>query len=161
MKPLKQPWKLLEQSRWKPLFPVVLFSFQPYLLLLTKNKTCTFCCSFLLLLWIWLLFYFCRVYIYYESVHWFLFTFCLTLTPLCICFCYNSDYVITFFFSEICENVNGTKKKKKDTRQVGQNLKKLSRPAGTDDTDFNICLYVYISHDILKMFVVTFLFAFQ
>lgn len=51
-------------------------------------------------------------------------------------FCSSSDYVITFFVA-VCENVDSTKK---NSRQVGENLEKLLRPAETDNTDFNISL---------------------
>ena len=140
--------------------PPVVFFFLSVSSVVNKNKTCIFSLFFFLvffflLLWIWPLFYFCWWCVYllheYQSVHWFLFTFCLTwhlylciiLLEVCF-FCYSSVYVITIF-AEICENVDSTKGKKKKgkkkpTRQVSQNLKKLSRPAETDNTDFNISL---------------------
>lgn len=123
-----QPWKLLEQSQWKPLFPVLLFFFflSCVFFVVNKFKSWTFFADFFFvsLLWIWLLFYFCWSCVYllheYQSVHWFLFTFCLTLTPLFVYdfvlfggfFCHSSDDVIKLF-------VKMSIAPKKHTGQVG------------------------------------------
>lgn len=167
MKLLKQPSIPPEQSQWNPLFPDVLSVFLCQLCLLLSKQNLYFLLQFSYYDYEFEFSFICvgRVYIYYKclSVHWFLFTFCLTwlLFVDFFSFCCSEDYVITSL-AEICETVNGTKTHTHiHTRQVGLNLEKLLRPPESDNTDYNLSLYVYISRDILKMFVVSFLFVLE
>lgn len=135
--------------------PFSLSHCRPCLFVVNKTETCTFILFFLLLYDVCFTFV-DHMYIYYKyhSVHWCLFTFCLTW-QLCLCitlsffFCCSCDYVIT----ELCENVN--------TKKALNGSAKLSRPAKTDDADFNASVLFILANSYWRWLPsVTFFFVF-